>query len=434
VPRAPCVPLLAAAVFALGNAPAQAAGLRLDAAPRGRVSVRLVGATPRAPHVFVLDGRSVLRTRARVALLAVGRPTARVVRARWRRLEVRRADSGRTTARARFAMAASTTARAPTLLLLTAPSGTITATTAEIGFSASGGATSCRLDRGSFRPCSGSMRYAGLAPGAHSVTVRAANRAGTAAVRESWSVGSGLTGPGAADPPAAPALQPAVATPLGWREVFRDDFSGTALDAGKWGTYSGQPGGVPGGWWDPSHVVVGGGVAALRGYRDPNFGGRWVTGGMSSGRGLKQTYGKYLVRFRVDAGYGISPILLLWPTAEHWPPEIDFAEDGGAGTTRDHMTATMHYGATNDQIQRTVYADFTQWHTMGVEWLPGRLTYTLDGQPWAGVTTSAVPAEPMELDLQTQAGTGDPWSPAPDASTPPEVDMQIDWVVAYAPA
>ncbi len=221
----------------------------------------------------------------------------------------------------------------------------------------------------------------------------------------------------------------------GWRQVFSDDFSGTAVDATKWGLYEGQPGGDPGGWWDPSHVVVKGGIVRLRSYRDPRWGGRWVSGGMSSARGLRQMFGKYEVRFRMDAGYGIASVLLLWPVADHWPPEIDFAEHGGTVATRDRMTATLHYGGDDRIIQRTVSADFTEWHTIGVEWTLGELVYTLDGRRWATVADANVPSEPMELDAQTQAGTaGDVWNPGPDATTPPEVDMAIDWAVAYAPA
>ena len=205
----------------------------------------------------------------------------------------------------------------------------------------------------------------------------------------------------------------------GWRRVFSDDFVGTALDEDRWGAYWGQPAGDPGGWWEPSHVEVGGGAAILRTYRDPAVGGRWVSGGMSSAPALKQRYGKYEVRFRMDAGYGIFPVLLLFASADRWPPEIDFAEDGGNTRVRDHMNATLHYGVrpNNRQIQRRVFADFTRWHTMGVEWTAGRIAYTLDGEVWATLTGPNVPAERMELDIQTQAGTqGDRWNPAPDDS------------------
>jgi beta-glucanase (GH16 family) len=216
----------------------------------------------------------------------------------------------------------------------------------------------------------------------------------------------------------------------GWHQVLADDFNGPSLDLTKWGAYEGQPGGDPGGWWDPSHVVVRRGMAELQSYRDPRFGDRWVSGGMSSALGLKQTYGKYLVRFRVDRGAGIAAVLLLWPSGDGLPAEIDFAENGGGD--RSHMSATLHYDPDNRQIQRSVQADFTRWHTLGVEWTPGRLAYTLDGSVWATVISRGVPSIPMEMDVQTQAGTcGDRFQPCPDRTTPARVNMQIDWVVAY---
>jgi hypothetical protein len=219
----------------------------------------------------------------------------------------------------------------------------------------------------------------------------------------------------------------------GWNMVFSDDFTGTALKASAWGSYSGQPGGDPGGWWDPSHVVVHNGMLDLQTYRDPALGNRWVSGGVSSAPALTQLYGKYLVRFRIDKGVGVSGVLLLWPSNGGWPPEIDFGEDGGGD--RSQSTATLHYGASNSQIQQSVTADFSQWHTMGVEWTAGQLTFTLDGAVWGTMNSAHVPSIPMELDLQAQAGTcGDAWVPCPDATTAAHVNMQIDWVAAYKPA
>ncbi|MEA2131240.1 MAG: hypothetical protein QOJ85_4131 [Solirubrobacteraceae bacterium] len=225
----------------------------------------------------------------------------------------------------------------------------------------------------------------------------------------------------------------AAGTPTHWQRVFVDDFT-RGLDSSKWGRYSGQPGGDPGGWWAPSHVTVNQGVLHLETYRDQRHDGRWVSGGLSSSRGLKQTYGKYEVRFRMQRGKGVAGVLLLWPVRNVWPPEIDFAENSGqTNGGRSSMTATLHYGADNRQIQRTVHADFTRWHTMGVEWTPGRLVYTLDGRRWGTVRSPDVPDQPMEFDLQTQAGTcGDQHAPCPDSGTPSRVTMQVDRVVAYA--
>jgi beta-glucanase (GH16 family) len=128
----------------------------------------------------------------------------------------------------------------------------------------------------------------------------------------------------------------------------------------------------------------------------------------------------------------VAGIILLWPVRD-WPPEIDFAENGGTTTARGSMAATLHHGEENHQIQRRVRADFTRWHRMGVEWTPGKLVYTLDGRTWGTVESRHVPDEPMELDIQTQTGAcGDRCAPCPNASTPALVEMEVDWVKAYA--
>jgi beta-glucanase (GH16 family) len=220
----------------------------------------------------------------------------------------------------------------------------------------------------------------------------------------------------------------------GWHQVLADDFTGSSLNTSIWHTYGGQPGGDPGGLWAGSHVSVANGDLVISGYRDSVFGGAWVTGGVSSSPGLKQTYGKYLVRMRMDSGVGISHIVLLWPADNSWPPEIDFSEDNGHNRSTNY--GTLHYGPTNTQIQNQVAVDMTQWHTFGVEWTPGKLVYTLDGQPWATTTNANVPAVPMVLDMQTQAwGCGDnSWEACPDSTTPSQVNMDVNWVAAYAPA
>ena len=223
----------------------------------------------------------------------------------------------------------------------------------------------------------------------------------------------------------------------GWHQVFADDFNGTTLNTSNWGPYSGQPGGDTAGWWSRSHVVVGNCLLTLKGYADPAAKpGVFVTGGVGMKDTHAQTYGKYLVRMRADKGDGISAIALLWPQADVWPPEVDFFEDGGGNRTS--ATATWHCGPNgidNCQVQKTLTGyDFSQWHTLGVEWTAGKLVYTIDGTPWATVTEAGVPSIPMILDLQSQSLECSRWNTCLDSSTPAEVDMQIDWVVAYSPS
>jgi beta-glucanase (GH16 family) len=157
----------------------------------------------------------------------------------------------------------------------------------------------------------------------------------------------------------------------------------------------------------------------------------YVTGGVSTSPSFAQTYGKYLVRFKFDAGVGIAHAILLWPATDTWPPEIDFSEDNGSA--RDSTSATMHYGPHNSQIQRSHPVNLTQWHTLGVEWTAGRLTYTLDGKTWATLTNANVPSTPMNLDIQTQSwacGTST-WEQCPNATTPARSNLSVDWAVAY---
>jgi beta-glucanase (GH16 family) len=236
---------------------------------------------------------------------------------------------------------------------------------------------------------------------------------------------------------AAPGTPSGVPMPTGnlpgWHQVFADDFSGSTLDTSKWRLYWGQPGGDPGGWFDPSHVSVSNGELVITASRDPAHGGRWATGGVSSSPGLVQTYGKYLVGFRFDAGVGIAHALVLTPADGTWPPEVDFSEDNGS--SHRATLATLHHRPRDRKISGEEAVDLRQWHTLGVEWTTGLLRYTLDGRTWFTTANPAVPRVPMALAIQTQAWPcADTWAVCPGRSTPRVVSLRVDWVVAYAPA
>lgn len=218
----------------------------------------------------------------------------------------------------------------------------------------------------------------------------------------------------------------------GWHQVFADDFTGTSLDPSRWKVYSGRAGGDSAGIFDPRHVTVSNGMLVISAYPDPADGGRWASGGVSTSPGFAQTYGKYLVRFRLDAGYGIGHTLLLVPANGTWPPELDFSEDNG--TSRERTLATLHYGPGDQRISRLAPINTARWHTLGVEWSPGLLRLTDDGRVWGTISGGGVPSVPMALAMQTQAWpcTGS-WGRCPNAGTPPVVHMYVDWVVAYAP-
>jgi beta-glucanase (GH16 family) len=214
----------------------------------------------------------------------------------------------------------------------------------------------------------------------------------------------------------------------GWTQILADDFQGTVLPT-SWGTYDGQPGNNPGGRWSSRQVTVHNGVLALNGSWQN---GCYTTGGLMS-MASQTTYGKFAVRFRIPRALGVKYALLLWPTGT-WPAagEIDFAEDGDGA--RQGIASTVHYGWENSQVQRNRAADFTHWQTVGVEWTPEKVVYTLNGKPWATVTGDSVPTGPMTLAMQVEAGTGDRWSHLPDDRTPAHTALEVDWAVGYRPA
>ena len=215
-----------------------------------------------------------------------------------------------------------------------------------------------------------------------------------------------------------------------WKLTFRDDFPGSRLSP-AWGyPYTGQPDAYT--TWSPSHVGVRDGKLVLSQYREN---GKFVSGGVALSP--SQTYGNFQIRMRVDPSDDMTYAVLLWPS-KGWPPEIDIAEDGGG--RRQSNASTLIYGAATPrtQIQVKAYADFSRWHTVGVEWSPGKLAYTLDGKKYGEVTGWKVPSQPMFLAIQTQSGgcqkgwVNRPYG-CPSAGIPPVANLEVDWVAVYTP-
>jgi len=215
-------------------------------------------------------------------------------------------------------------------------------------------------------------------------------------------------------PPAADALS-------GYTLSYVADFTGTTVPPG-WSVFTGVPGGDPGGHFGISHVVVANGLLSLNTFREPSWYNRWVTGGICQ-CSVSHEYAAYFVRSRVT-GAGPTEVELLWPTANTWPPEIDFNETGGSITS---TTNSAHYGSTNHIVGSRVKIDMTQWHTWGVIWTANEIIYTVDGRVWGEVTgASNISSVPMTLDLEQRQECME----HRQCPTAPE-SMQVDWVAEY---
>ena len=104
----------------------------------------------------------------------------------------------------------------PETTITSGPTGTTTAITASLGFSASesGSSFQCRLDSGSFGACTSAQSYSGLALGAHTFEVKATDGAGNADLTpasRSWTVEASPPPPPPRPPTGDETLVPATA-------------------------------------------------------------------------------------------------------------------------------------------------------------------------------------------------------------------------------
>ncbi|MBX6390543.1 MAG: glycoside hydrolase family 16 protein, partial [Frankia sp.] len=216
------------------------------------------------------------------------------------------------------------------------------------------------------------------------------------------------------------------AAPAGWGEpVLVETFDGPRLDPARWGVYH-----TPDAEKSPRQAdrvaIVNGALRLTGGLNDA---GRDVSGGLASS--LDLMYGRWEARFRVEPGIGYNAVLLLWPQSERWPDdgEIDMIEVSDA--QRRGGAIFVHNGPQDHREMSGVSLDFTQWHTVAVEWLPNQITWSFDGvtrfvlrRPASGF--NPIPsASPMHLAMQLDVGC---WGTLPcrDSTTPQWVHMYVD--------
>jgi beta-glucanase (GH16 family) len=203
------------------------------------------------------------------------------------------------------------------------------------------------------------------------------------------------------------------------------DFTGDTVDPTVWDLYD-SVGNAGVGWRRPHAISVENGMLRIKATGD-------VSGGLSQKFG--QTYGRWVIRARMEAGQGYGPAILLWPDSEKWPEdgEIDIVELPKAD--RKEAIMTTHWGADNSQVSKGVKGDFTQWHTFAIEWLPDRLVFSVDGKErWRVTDPEAIPTKPMHLAIQNDVGACDSWIGCRNKSTPQDVSLWVSSVRVYSPS
>lgn len=236
--------------------------------------------------------------------------------------------------------------------------------------------------------------------------------------------------------------------------VFADEFNGRTLDTDTWHTCF---------WWAPTtctiethgelslytadNVSVVDGVLTLRARQEQAVGWNGTTYSYTSGvvstggsdystprrkPGFVFRYGYVESRIKVPAGQGLVSAFWLPMADRSWPPEIDIMEMLGSEPTR--TTMHYHYRRANNTHANVGDGwrgpDFsTGWHTFGVLWQPGALTWYVDGVERARFVDAAVTDD--EAYLVLNLAVGGTWSGSPDATTAFPADLLVDWVRVY---
>jgi beta-glucanase (GH16 family) len=229
------------------------------------------------------------------------------------------------------------------------------------------------------------------------------------------------------------ASQRAAKTIKWGKPVFATTFKGTKLDTKHWSVYDDPTGKLSGWRRTVQSVRVKHGLLELIGHYQKPYG--YVGGGLAYN--FNRTYGRWVIRFRADRGAGYEPVVLLWPQGT-WPDdgEIDMAEI--YNSRRLGAGEFLHIGKDNSFLSHPIprSVDFSKWHTLSVDWLPGHITFWLGGKKLWTVERKPgkrdyIPSTPFHLAMQIDAGCAD-HKCKPNKSTPKRTRMQVDWVRIYA--
>ena len=225
--------------------------------------------------------------------------------------------------------------------------------------------------------------------------------------------------------------------------------------------FDGPAGSAPGRWWTAE--VGAGGDRELQTYRAGNAeldgSGRLALtarnepdGTLTSARLITKgavtvVHGCVEARIRVPAGQGVWPAFWMLGTdidAVGWPEcgEIDVMEVVGSEPRTVHGTlhgpgyAGVGHGIGTAHGAGAPLAD--GFHVYGVEWRHGRVTWLLDGAPYATLTPADVPSGGWRFEhefyLLLNLAIGGPW-PGNQAEEPRlPATMLVDWVRVSAEA
>jgi beta-glucanase (GH16 family) len=235
--------------------------------------------------------------------------------------------------------------------------------------------------------------------------------------------------------------------PPGMRLVWHDEFdgpAGAAPSADRWKIETGTPGTGEIEYNLRENVALDGQgnlviTARRQKFRDADYtSARITTEGL-----FETTYGRITARMKTPNGHGLWPAFWLLGADFHerpWPEcgEIDIMERRGHFPDRYHVTVQgPGYSGVGISKQYSLgpEGDFSAgFHVFTLDWVPGKLTFLLDGHPVQTIEHTSLPGRwvfdhPFFIILNL--AVGGPFPGFPDASTPFPAQMTVDYVRAY---
>lgn len=251
-----------------------------------------------------------------------------------------------------------------------------------------------------------------------------------------------------------------------WILVFEDDFSSSSFDGKKlkwgqkWNKIEYMPHHapdwrkhqsrenelvVPGKEKKTSFVRLKGVYGKYKSQSNPT--GKhesFACGGIFTDKTFSFRYGYVEVRARFDCADGVWPAIWLLAKSGGWPNggEIDIMEHLNY---QKQVWQTIHLlrNSGNGDSSNTVNPqpaidDVTAWHTYGVEWAPGRITFYVDGTKTGAFTSEGFTHWPFDREVEfyllidQQIGGNWPGQGNPAQLKAKSANFDIDYVRIYS--
>jgi beta-glucanase (GH16 family) len=228
--------------------------------------------------------------------------------------------------------------------------------------------------------------------------------------------------------------------------TFIEEFSTASLDTAAWVALERADGEAGLQYYSSGHVRVANGIASLLTNANKDSPCCNYTSAAIQSRSFNFTYGTVEFRAKMAGGQGTWPaVWLLGHDCQtsnvttpanvgrcNWPQpgsdEIDITEVLNSNPTV--MNQQIHSSGHNEGCQVQTADSSAAFHTYQLIWLPGSLTWTIDGATTCQVKGSFVPSTPMFVIVQTVVGD---MAGVVDDSTLPQT-LAIDYLRVTPPS